>query len=91
MREVLLWPAGKEAQADAYLDKADAAYAALTGNPGDLFYARDRFDKRGQRVTGYYGPTGMEWNGTGIAEPAACLAARADAVLATSVDWPEEE
>jgi len=91
-REVLVWPVSKGADADAYLDLADAAYAALTGVPGDAFYPRNKFDRHGQRVTGYFGPTGI---GTaedpGPAETPALLAARANAVLATFVDWPVED
>ena len=90
MREVLIWPVGKEAEALAYADVADAAYAAQTGDPNDVWCHRDRFDKNGQQVTAFFGPTGGEWNGQPITEPANCLAARADAVLAATVDWPEE-
>lgn len=91
IREVLLWPVGKEAAALNYADHADAAYAALTGNPTDVWCYRDRFDIHGQQVMPFFGPTGGEWNGVGLVEPADCLAARADAVLVSSVDWPDEE
>lgn len=91
MRQVLLWPIGKETQALAYADVADAAYAALTGDPNDVWCHRDRFDRNGQQVTAYFGPTGGDWNNEPIIEPANCAAARADAVFVTSVDWPEEE
>lgn len=91
-RELLLWPLGKSAQALAYCDLADAAYAALTGDPNDATFAyRSRFDRFGQQVTPYFGPTGFEWNGVGVAEPAHCLVARADAVLVTRVDDPPVE
>ena len=55
IREVLIWPVGKEAEALSYADEADAAYAALTGNPEDVFCHRDRFDVHGQQVTAYFG------------------------------------
>lgn len=91
-REILIWPVGKETQALAYCDVADAAYAEYTGIPSDVFCHRDRFDRHGQQVTAFYGPTG---HGTeenpGPAEPPQCFAARSDAVLATTVDWPSEE
>jgi len=87
-REVLIWPVGKEAAALAYCDVADAAFATLTDNPEAIFCYRDRFDIHDQQVTPYFGPTGLEYNGAGPDEPAECLVARADAVLASSVDWP---
>lgn len=90
-REVLIWPVGKETEAFAYGDLADAAYAALTGNPGDVWVHRDWYDRHGQLVMAYFGPTGGEWNGAGLVESPELLAARADAVLSSSVDWPEPE
>lgn len=90
-REVLIWPVGKETEAWAYADVADAAYAALTGNPEDKWCHRDWYDRHGQLVTAFFGPTGGEWNGDPLVEPPECLAARGDAVLASTVDWPDEE
>lgn len=98
-RQVLVWPARfdvNEARisnpdALAYADEADAAYATLTGNPADVWCRRDLFDIHDQQVTAFFGPSGGEWNGQPIPEPSECLAARANAVLVTTVDWPEEE
>lgn len=90
-REVLIWPVGKETEGLAYADVADAAYAVLTGNPEDVWCHRDRFDRHDQLVTAFFGPTGGEWNNAPIPEPPECLAARGDAVLASTVDWPDPE
>lgn len=90
-RQVLVWPVGKEALALNYADMADNAYANLTGNPTDVWCHRNRFDRHGQQVTAYFGPTGGEYNGEVIPEPTNCLQARGDAVLASSVDWPDDD
>lgn len=90
-RDILIWPIGKVAEKEVYADAADAAYAAYTGVPGDIFVNRNKLDRHGQHVTAYFGPTGLgSAEDPGPAEPPECLAARADAVLATHFDEAPE-
>ena len=90
-REVLVWYLGKETEAMAYLDLADAAYQA-DYNTTDIFYHRNFRDRYGRVVTGYYGPTGLgNESNPGPDEPPALLAARGShAVLTNVVEWEEE-
>jgi len=88
MSIVVLFPAGKSASADAYLAFCNANNPDTT--PGAIWYLPDRVDAHGQRVVGFLGPLG-EWNGGDWPEPEGGAAARADGVLSTTVDWPNEE
>jgi hypothetical protein len=82
---VVIFPIGKEAEAEAYKTWTNAHSPFA---PNDFAYIRD--DTFGQRVVPYLGPP-FTWNGVEFAEPAGGEAARADGVLAESVTWPEEE
>lgn len=88
MSLVVLFPAGKEASADAYLTWCNSHNPDTT--PGAIWYMPDRVDAHGQRVVGYLGP-GFMWNGEDFPEPVGGPAARADGVLSTTVDWPIED
>ncbi len=86
-RELLIWPVSKEAECFNYCDVADAAYADYVDDPEGVFCQRQFYDRHGQHFTAYYGPTG--WGSAedpGPPEPPECLAARGDAVLATTYD-----
>lgn len=86
MSDVVVFPKGKEVQALAYLAFCNA------NNPdvGIPWYPNDRFDKYGQQVIGYLGPTGFLWNLLPFQEPVGGPLARADGVLTSNVEWPEE-
>ncbi len=85
-RLVVIFPVGKESSADGYLNFVnDPANCPLVP-----FYGV-RYDKYGQRVVGYLGPEGFDYNGEPFPEPAGGVEARADGTLNASVDWPEEE
>jgi hypothetical protein len=88
-REVLLWPVNKDTEALAYCDFADAAYAALTGNPSDVWCYRNRRDKNGKMYTPYLGPTGGEWYGDPMPEPSGGPALRASATLVDHIEYPD--
>lgn len=83
MSTLVIFPVGKEASADAYLAFCN------TNNPdvGQPFY-NERFDRWGQRVVAYLGPTGFLWNSLPFPEPVGGPAARADGVLSDTVEWP---
>lgn len=92
MREILVWPTSKDTAALNYCDVADAAFGAHTQDPDNqIFCYRNRRDRHGQMVTPYMGPTGGEWDGSPLPEPPQCLAARADAVLSSNPEWPEDD
>lgn len=86
MSDVVIFPKGKEASADAYLAfcNANLPMAGTWGNPLSV-------DKYGQRVVPYLGPTGFTWNWLPFPEPAGGVAARADGTLNASVEWPETD
>lgn len=88
MSDVVIFPVGKEDEADAYLAFCN------THNPdvsASNWYYPDIVDKYGQRVVAYLGPTGFIWNGAPFPEPVGGPAARADGVLNGNVEWPEED
>lgn len=88
MSLVVIFPAGKETEADGYLDfcnlnNPDDTPEAIWDTPGKV-------DVYGQRVVGYLGPEG-QWNGGDWPEPVGGEAARSDGVLNGNVVWPDEE
>lgn len=87
MSKVVIFPVGKEAEAQAYADGVNAHYAANI-EPGGAFAYQPRPDIYGQKVVAYYGEI---VNGQPFEEPAECLALRADGVLHDSAVWPVEE
>jgi hypothetical protein len=87
MSLLVIFPVGKEVEADAYLAFCNANNPDDT--PGAAWYT-ERFDKHGQRVVGYLGPGG-QWNGGDWPEPEGGEAARADGVLSGMAEWPVEE
>jgi hypothetical protein len=88
MSDVVIFPVGKEASADAYLTWCNANNPDVTA---DQWYGDDVVDKYGQRVVGYLGPTGFIWNNAPYPEPAGGPAMRADGTLNSKVEWPPEE
>ena len=96
-REVLVWylsgaPFTIPAAAATYCNLTDAAYQAHYSTT-DLFDPRNKFDRYGRFVTGYFGPTGLgDEENPGPAEPADCLAARGSAAVLTNVvEWPPDD
>lgn len=87
MSDLVVFPVGKETEADSYLAFCNA------NNPDapSPWYDNTRVDKYGQRVVGYLGPTGFLWNNQPFPEPSGGEAARVDGVLSSTVEWPEEE
>lgn len=88
MSLVVIFPVGKEAEADAYLSWCNIHNPDTT--PGAVWYLPNRFDKYGQRVVGYLGPGGFLWDGEPFPEPEGGEAMRADGVLSATVEWPDE-
>lgn len=86
MSRVIIFPAGKEAEATAYMDGCNAHYQANIEPGTDYAYIRN--DAFGQWVVPYYGD---EVNGAPFAEPPECLALRSDGVLHDFAIWPPEE
>lgn len=87
MSLVVIFPVGKETEADAYLAWCN------TNCPDPPWYPPGRVDAYGQRVVGYLGPGGYIWNGEPFPEPEGGEAARADGVLQEGFDpyvEPEE-
>lgn len=87
MSKVVIFPIGKEAQAQAYANGCNAHYAANI-EPGGAFTYPPRPDAFGQSVVAFYGEI---VNGAPFVEPAGCLALRSDGVLHDSAIWPIEE
>lgn len=85
MSRVIIFPASKEAAAQAYADGCNAHYAANIEPGGMYTYLRN--DAFGQWVTVYYGDL---VNGLPFEEPAECLALRSDGVLHDFAIWPED-
>lgn len=89
------WPANDQAGANNYKAVCDAEYEAFLEDnnapePGAI-WALVREDKNGNWAVPLFGPP-WSWDGVNaISEPAACLAARADAVVVDSPEWPEPE
>jgi len=85
----VVFPIGKEAEADAYLawcqDNNPDPTAGATWEP--LWPT----DKYGQRAIPFPGPTGLIWYGEPFPEPQGGATMRADAVLVTNIEWPVEE
>lgn len=86
---LVVFPAGKLAEAQNYLDTCNADFSA-NWLPGGMIYAEVKFDYLGQPVVGYYGPPWRPDPDKPFDEPAACLAARADGVIVDSVRWPHD-
>ncbi len=82
---VVIFPAGKQAEAQAYREWTDVHSPFY---PGAFAYIRN--DAFGQWVVPYLGPP-FTWNGVGFSEPESGEAVRADGVLADAVAWPAEE
>ncbi len=89
MRLVVIFPVGKEAEADSYLAFCETHNPDET--PGATWYYPDAVDKWGQRVVAFLGPEGLTWNGEPYPEPDGGEVARADGVLSAAVEWPDEE
>jgi len=88
MSRVVIFPVGKEAEADSYLAFCNANNPDTT--PGAQWWPANWIDAHGQRYVGYLGPLG-QWNGGNWPEPAGGEAARADGVLSDKVDVIIEE
>lgn len=82
---VVIFPAGKQAQAEAYKSWTDQNSPFYP----DLF-AYCRNDAFGQWVVPYLGPP-FTYAGSEVPEPAGGPAMRADGVLHDYAVWPEEE
>lgn len=87
MSKVVIFPIGKETEAQAYASGCNAHYAANI-ETGGMFTYQPRPDVFGQLVAAYYGEV---VNGLPFDEPAECLVLRSDAVLHDTVTWPPEE
>jgi hypothetical protein len=79
MGDIVIFPIGKEAEADAYL----AFCNEKNPDVGKEFYPADKVDTFGQRVVGFLGETGFIWEGKPFPEPEGGVKARQDGVL-----WP---
>lgn len=88
-RDLVVFPLSKAASATAYLEFCNANSPDTT--PGAIWDVPDKVDRHGQRVVGYLGPSGFDWNSTPFPEPEGGVIARADGVLSSTVEWPEEE
>lgn len=89
------WPPENEAGAIAYKAVADAAYEQMLSDEGypepGAVWGLIRLDKNGNHTIPLFGPP---WSFDGvnpITEPAACAAARVDAVVVETPEWPVEE
>lgn len=82
---VVIFPAGKQAEAEAYKDWADRNSPFFPDR-----FAYIRADASGRWVVPYLGPP-FAWNAVELPEPEGGPAMRADGVLADSASWPEEE
>lgn len=82
MSLVVLFPVGKEASCDSYIDFCQAN----SPDPGSTWYPKNVTDRHGQRVSAYLGPDGNA--GGGWPEPEGGPEARADGVLSTTFDRP---
>lgn len=90
--KVVIFPAGKEAEAQAYKDGVNAHYAPnFEPGPPVGQFAYIRVDAFGQWVVPFYGPPWEHVTGVPFEEPAECFALRADGVLHDSFVWPIEE
>lgn len=85
--KVVIFPAGKESAAQAYLAWCNPRNPDTT--PGAVWsYCRN--DAFGQWVVAYLGPP-FVYGGAEISEPAGGPAMRADGVLHDYAVWPEDE
>ena len=85
MRNVVIFPAGSEASADAYL-----AFCNAHNPDGGEWYPPDRVDGEGRRVVAYLGPAGFQYDGAPFPEPEGGPAARSAGTLSDTVEWPSE-
>ena len=83
------WPAGDRAGAEAYREACDAAFAGHEGVQGAV-WAVVRPDRNGDWIAPLFGPPWPE-AAAAVVEPAACLAARAGAVVIETPDWPADD
>lgn len=86
--KVVIFPVGKQAEAQAYSDWTTVQWQALYEPTGTWGYVRN--DAYGQWVVPYLGPP-MTWDGVIVPEPEGGEAARADGVLHDTVTWPNED
>lgn len=86
MSRFVVFPAGCEAQADAYLAFCNANNPDPT--PGAVWDLPDRVDRNGQRVVGLLGPGG-NFNGGDVVEPQGGLEARIGGETVEKVTWPD--
>jgi hypothetical protein len=89
--KVVIFPVGKEAQADAYRAWTNARFAERAPGEGGFGYAETILDMYGQRVEAFYGPPFEYPVGTLVEEPAGGAAMRADGVLHDRPVMPVEE
>jgi hypothetical protein len=84
------FPPEQQVAAQAYCTACSVAYSALVGEVGGI-WAIIRQDKNNNWTVPLFGQP-WEWvTGTPVAEPANCLALRADAVVVDTPEWPVEE
>lgn len=87
--KVVIFPAGKQTEAQAYVTACDTHFAA-TFEPGGKFgYIRQ--DAFGQWVAPYYGPPWEFTAGAPFDPPTEVEALRADGVLHDFAVWPPDE
>ena len=89
MSDYVVFPVGKEAEADAYLAWCKVNNPDPT--PGADWVPHMPTDKYGQRAVPFLGPTGLIWYGAPFPEPAGGAALRADGVLVPDIEWPVED
>lgn len=87
--KVVIFPEGKQGEADAYKAGCNAHYAASFEPGGQFAYVRNGVF--GQWVVPFYGPPWEFMAGEGFEEPAECAALRVDGVLHDFAVWPDDE
>lgn len=86
---VVIFPEGKQTEAENYKDVVNAHYAANFEAGGAFAYITP--DIEGQWVVPYYGSPWEFITGQGFTEPSECEAARADGVIHDTAVWPPVE
>lgn len=87
--KLVIFPSGKQTEAQAYKDACDTHYAATFESGGMFAYIRN--DAFGQWVVPYYGPPWEFITGQPFNPPPEIEALRTDGVLHDFAVWPEEE